>query len=192
MQIRAIGNEPGTRRLTVLVLGFGPFAGVNENPSARLALEVDGALIPGARVIGEVMRVSWSDAPALTRRRAAELGADLVLGIGVARGRALPLMERYGRRIVSPELPDVDGERRAVLDEEGPDELVSDLAAPWAEALGFGESDDAGRYVCNAWLWHALQDDLPAAFLHVPMEGVPAEQLLNGIARMVASFRHSS
>ncbi len=56
-----------------------------------------------------------------------------------------------------------------------------------AAALGAGVSTDAGRYVCNAWLYQvaaALPDRL-VGFVHVPPAGVELARLLAGVASLL-------
>jgi pyrrolidone-carboxylate peptidase len=55
-----------------------------------------------------------------------------------------------------------------------------------ARALGAVLSDDAGRYVCNAWLHRVASAlDVPVGFVHVPAEGIAAERLLDGISALI-------
>lgn len=181
-------SRPNQLRFRILVLGFGPFGDVEDNPAARLALGAHLARLPGGgRVFGEVMEVSWAEARQHAARRAAELEPELILGIGVARGRSAPMIERFGRNLAAPELPDVRGERRSALAEAGEGRLESGLAGEWAGALEVGLSEDAGRYVCNAWIWHALDQGLPAAFLHVPDAGFDLRRLRRALRRMAAA-----
>lgn len=182
-------SEREPRRYQVLVLGFGPFGGVIDNPAGRLALGLNGSKLPGGgRIVGEMMEVTWAAAHDHPLRRARALDAPLVLGIGVARGRKDASIERFGRRLVSPDLADVRGVRISALSETGKDELECATASRWADALGVSVSDDAGRYVCNGWVWYAMHEALPAAFLHVPDEGFPLARLRQGIRTMARSW----
>ena len=164
-----------------------------DNPAARLVRALDGVRVEGpggaAPIVGRVMPVSWRGCVEVTAALADALAPRAILGVGVARARAGACVERVGRRFVDPATPDVDGVCLGDLDSEGPAERRASLPEGFAAALDAQDSDDAGTYVCNAWLWHALQDELPAAFLHVPDQGVEPAVLLAGIARMVASFR---
>jgi pyroglutamyl-peptidase len=175
----------------VLVVGFGPFAGFAENPAAALARAVDGLRGPDLEVVGRELPVSYARAPELTRTWARDLAADFVLGIGVAGGRPLPQIERIARRRAGDARADVDGERLDTLAPDGADELPCRVAVPVARALQVGVSDDAGGYVCNAWLYRTLRSGLPVAFLHVPPAGFPAEQLAAGL-RELARARTTS
>lgn len=164
----------------VLVAGFGPFLEVVDNPAARLAREVDGRHGGGVRLVGRVMPVSYARGPSACLAWAAELGADAIVGIGVARGRELPLLERLGRRDADRALADVDGE--ALADLGGPEVVELAGVEALAEALGVGVSEDAGRYVCNAWIHRVGRAFAgPVAFLHVPDEGFDVERLVEGL-----------
>ncbi|MCA9568732.1 MAG: hypothetical protein KC656_12860 [Myxococcales bacterium] len=158
--------------MTVLVLGFGPFGEVSDNPARRLALFADGRGT-GVRIVGREMPVSYVRCLAVTLEAVAEVRPDVVLGIGVGRSRMGPEVELLARRAVS-EHPDVDG-LRGVL--EGPDTLPSTLDL--ADALGCERSTDAGTYVCNGWLYQALRHlTVPVGFLHVPPAGMDARRLV--------------
>lgn len=175
-------DPPRTR--PILVLGFGAFLDVADNPSAHLAQAVDGLVMGGVPVVGGTMPVTWTGAAELTVRRAQELDARMVLGIGVAANRTAAMVERVGRRAAIGDVPDVQGEFRSAVAERGPEVYVSALADAWGAALEAPLSDDAGRYVCNAWLWQVLHAGLPAAFLHVPLAGIPVARLHEALRRM--------
>lgn len=173
----------------MLVLGFGPFLDVADNPAARLARAVDGATVGGRRVVGRVMPVSYSRGPELAASLAEDLDPELILGVGVARDRPEPWVERVGRRRCSATEADVDGTAGADLEPEGPEEVEASLDVDaLAAALGCGVSRDAGRYVCNGWLYRAVRTlgaGRPVGFLHVPDAGLTPERLLRGLAALV-------
>ncbi len=111
----------------------------------------------------------------------------LVLGFGVAERRSTVQVERVARRRLGDRL-DVDGERLALP--RGP--RVSSATVDCerlAGALDAELSDDAGDYVCNAWLYRMLRAGRrapPVGFVHVPPEGLEAERLLAGLDRYLA------
>lgn len=156
--------------MTVAVLGFGPFLEVRDNPASRLARAVDGR----AGIVGREMPVSYRRSVAM----AEECRADLIVGIGVARGRTEAAVERTAVRGWSES--DLDGN---LGDIDGPEERRSPLAEAFAAALGVPVSDDAGRYVCNGWLYRCLGLGLPVVFLHIPPDGFSAERLVDAIGR---------
>lgn len=172
----------------LLVTGFGPFPSVRENPSGALALalhEPDGE----PPIHGLLLPVSYARGPALAIEEARRLDARLVLGIGVAAQRATAALERIGRRRLSPQHEDVDGVCAQEVGPEGPAELRASLDIErLAGLLGCEISEDAGAYVCNAWLYevvHALGDRVPVGFLHIPLEGLPPERLRRALSAFV-------
>jgi pyrrolidone-carboxylate peptidase len=167
-----------------LVTGFGSFLDVADNPSERLARAVDGAQVAGVPVVGRVLPVTYLGAPRLALELADGLGARGIVGLGVARGRVGVWVEAVGRRRCVA-LPDNAG---SVLEElgEGPDEVAATLNPDnLAALLGAAVSRDAGGYVCNAWAWWVPQyAKVPAAFVHLPAEGMEADRLLQALAAL--------
>ena len=167
----------------ILVTGFGPFPGVDDNPTAALARAVDGQHLGEVEVVGRVLPVSFARGPDLAISVAREVGAELVVGLGVAVKRSQVEVETVAVCAWS-ESPDVDGVCDAAL--SGPNEVRATLdTMRLADALGAGLSSDAGRYVCNAWLYRVTSAlDVPVGFVHVPSEGMPVETLLRGLASL--------
>ncbi len=169
----------------ILVTGFGPFPGVVDNPSGDVARAVDGRTVGGRPVVGLVLPVLWRRGPELAIEAANALGAELVVGLGVATTRAVLDVETLGFRGWDPQ-PDADG--CYPDDRDGPDVVGATLdSAALADGLGARISRDAGRYVCNAWLYQVARG-LPAArvgFVHMPAAGLDPELLLRALARLV-------
>lgn len=168
--------------MRVVVAGFGPFLEVTDNPAAAVVRALASRTYP-ADVEFVVMPVSY-------RRSIAEVGAivdrdraDLVLGFGVARGRDRPAVERIAVREATRDDADVDGEFGAGDLGEGPPALESALAPALAGCIGIEISEDAGRYVCNGWLYRALLRGWPAAFVHVPPAGTDVDRVHAGLVR---------
>lgn len=162
---------------TILVVGFGPFLRVVDNPAAATARGVDGVqLTPTLTITGRVMPVSYVRAPALTSTWIAELSPVAVVGIGVARSRSVITVETLGRNLADGKTPDVDGQRPTVIVEGGPQTAaMSAPAAALAEGVGGVVGADAGRYVCNAWIYAVgVQHNrrLPISFIHIPPSGL--------------------
>lgn len=168
----------------VLVVGFGPFGEVRENPASALARAVDGYERQGVRLVGREIPVEYAGGPAQTLTWVQELQPVAVVGIGVATGRPSAQWERQGKRRGDPRVSD---NVSIVLDDLEPDgpEFVESTAPvdALAAASGLGISDDAGGYVCNAWLYRSLRSlaPLPVAFLHIPAEGLAPSALLDGL-----------
>lgn len=176
----------------VLVTGFGPFLSVVDNPAARLAMQVHD---PGGRppVHGLVIPVSYQRGPDLAIAVALRLGVSLVIGLGVATSRQRATVERCASLCIDPQLADVDEVRRDRVDDDSgaPAWVEASLAVDrLAEAMGVDVSEDAGGYVCNAWLYRvsrALEGRAEVGFVHLPPQGLSPEELRQGIAAVLAS-----
>ncbi|MCO4746178.1 MAG: hypothetical protein KC912_15380 [Proteobacteria bacterium] len=169
-----------------LVTGFGPFLEVIDNPSAALVRQLDGLRAGPWTLHGRVLDVSYARGPEQAVREAARLEAAWVVGFGVSRRGGLRV-ERTGQAHVG-DSADVDGQCPAVL--HGPSSVRATLdATALAGALGCGISDDAGAYVCNAWLHQVTQRvGVPAVFVHIPPEGVDAERVRAALALLPLSL----
>ncbi len=170
--------------MTVYVTGFGAFPGVPINPTEALALALNGRQIGDADIVGEVLPVSYRRGPDQAIARARELDAKLVIGLGVATKRSRVCVERQAV-CVEEGKPDIDDQTITGL--VGPATVAATAAvSTLAAALGAQVSHNAGRYVCNAWLYRVSQAlDVPVAFVHVPATGLSAELLLSALSRIV-------
>ena len=178
---------------TLLVTGFGPFLHVADNPSGALAQSLDGVRIGSFRIVGLRLPVSYARAPAATLEAAWAHRAAAVVGFGVASTRPDVTVERHARRRCDLTHADVDGRRLRRLAPRGaPDRLDAtvDVDAACA-AMGAEPSDDAGGYVCNAWLYRALSalPGTPVGFVHVPAAGCDPERALRGLTAIVEGSR---
>jgi pyroglutamyl-peptidase len=164
----------------ILVTGFGAFPGVNHNPTADLVRALNGRRVQGHTLVGEVLEVRWLQGPRRAVRLAHLLRPALVLGFGVATQRGAVCVERLAHRHLAAR-PDAAGELPPVLD--GPEVVSSSLDVQrLAEALDGESSEDAGRYVCNAWLYQvALALDVPVGFVHVPAQGLAVSRCLGAL-----------
>ena len=164
----------------LFVTGFGPFRGVERNPSREIAraLEVRG-LGPAVEVIAAELPVTFAAvAPAIDAALARlERPPDVLLGLGVlSRGENFRL-ERRARGVFDATRPDNEGATGAGID-LGPERSTNwdlERLAERMRTAGAGEvtiSDDAGRYVCERAYLHLLTRaeslGARALFLHVP------------------------
>lgn len=184
----------------LLVTGFGPFLEVRENPSGRLALQLDGERIAGVPVRGVELSVAFD-------RIGPEYGAALaslaplqplaLVSLGVHREGWFRLEERARPELAS-DRPDNDGRSASSLGALGDEELRTglDLAALEAAlraggAAEVGRSDDAGGYVCERTYYEVLERarafSVPGLFLHVPpLEAVPLESQRGPVEALLA------
>ena len=171
---------------TVVVAGFGSFGDVTNNPSAAIAVALDGCVLDGVAVVGREMPVSHNRSVGLCALLLARTRAVALIGIGVALDRQEVTVERYGRRPQSSTRLDVD--HRAAPDSlvDGPDRVEASVDSErFAERLGVATSEDAGNYVCNSWLYQATQRfTVDVGFIHVPPLGMDSGTLLSAIASM--------
>jgi pyrrolidone-carboxylate peptidase len=171
---------------TVLVAGFGSFEGAVDNPSAAIAEALDGCIFGGVRVVGREMPVSFERSIEVCRLWIEATGAIALIGIGVAMSRSDVSVEKRGCCPQADGQLDVDHRAATPVGEDSPEEVWSTVdAARLAASLGAALSDDAGNYVCNHWLYRAVQDfDIPVGFIHVPPNGLDTGTLLRGIHEM--------
>ncbi len=164
-----------------LVTGFGPFLDVEDNPSGRLAREIDGRGAAGFDFRGLVLPVSYERGPNMAIDEARRIGARFVVGFGVSRRARGALVETLAFAGRTPGQPDVDG----VCDGVNGEEAIVNASADTellARCLGAELSEDAGRYVCNAWLYRVTRAlDVPVGFVHLPLAG---ESMMSVLSRL--------
>ena len=166
---------------TVLLTGFGPFAGAAANPSLQAVRALHGRRIAGHRLVARELPVEFGES--LKRLRAAirEVRPVAVVCVGLAAGRGAVSLERIAINVDDARIPDNAGRQPidAAVVEGGPAAYFSTLPvkaihAAIAEAgIPAEVSQTAGTYVCNHvfyGLMHALRHRrrVRAGFLHVP------------------------
>jgi pyroglutamyl-peptidase len=177
MQARPASNG----RTTAVLTAFGPFPGVSSNATMQLVPGVAAALrkiFPGLVIVYEILPTDWSGAPRSIDRLLSMYRPDLLLQFGVSsRARGLEI-ERRGFNY-RDDAPDAENRRPSgpVIEQAGP--MARPVRVPTAEivrrlrrrGIAAYESWSAGRYVCNATLYHALgvgDAGCAAGFVHVP------------------------
>ncbi len=171
-------------RTVVLLTAFGPFPSQPVNASMSLVGELVGTAkraFPDVTFVTEVLATEWHTAP----RRVSELvdthEPDIALHFGVSsRARGFEI-EARGRNACG-DVEDAAGVRPLApwLSADGPDWLSTNLPATAIvsrlrrRGIPAFVSWDAGSYLCNALLYHALvlARHKPAlrrnGFIHVP------------------------
>jgi pyroglutamyl-peptidase len=169
----------------VLMSGYGPFQGVEENPSIEALWPLQEALVAGLDVRVVELPVVWDEAWELLLVDIEAQHADIVIATGVA---GTDRMRFEINAVNVEEGTDNDGVTRSgeeVVD-GGPDALADrlpeDAMSAAMEQAGYNASisDDAGTYLCNHVFYHLMhyaeheaeRDDLVAGFIHVS----PADQ----------------
>ena len=169
--------------MTILLTGYEPFDDHETNPSQRVAERLDGTLVAGHTVVGEVLPVEFD--------RVGQTVADLiddhepavVLGLGLAPGRAAIAVERVGINVADCVGVADNAEtepRHEAIDPDGPDAyfatipvraVVADLLDAEIPAR---LSNTAGTHCCNYLLYAAREHvatrglDASVGFVHLP------------------------
>lgn len=164
----------------VLVTGFEPFEGSDDNPSMRIARALDADPPSGIDLTTGLLPVTWAGAwPALSELLSAR-NPDLVLLLGQSGKRSSVTVERFALNFGQGRIADNAGVQRppSALVDGAPLALASTIdvdgavAAMSACGIPAAASHDAGAFLCNAVLYSALLKAAPgqrAGFIHVPM-----------------------
>ena len=72
--------------MKVLLFGFEPFLGFDENPSKRVVEALDGKTVNGSEIVGLILPVEYGRVESLLATKISELGPGLVLGTGLHPG----------------------------------------------------------------------------------------------------------
>ncbi len=172
-------------RLKVLIAGFGPFPGAARNPSGQHALSVAHsrrAASRGAKIIGVVIPTVYREVFSILSHVLKTEKPDAVLMFGLAGSTPFMRIETRAANVASNIHPDAAGEKPAHHSLVAGSPQILNARAPvhrlLAAARGAGASAklsaDAGRYICNAAFFHALdaarRTDTPklVAFVHIP------------------------
>jgi len=188
-------------RPLALLTGFGPFHGVQENPSGLVALAVGEDSPPGLEVKGALLQVTFRGvAPRLGELLDEEdRTPELILGMGVHQGSTFRL-ESKARAVLKSDKEDNEGmvasthgplsagNRATRIDMDLAVEILSGVARTEVE-----HSEDAGGFVCecayHAILSEALKRDSRGLFLHVPpLEIIPLEEQIEVVRSFLGQF----
>jgi len=168
--------------ITLLVTGFGPFPGWENNPTPAMVKAVAAMRLPGVRIVGHVFNTVYAevarDLPALIARHR----PDAVLLFGLAGRTGHVRIEMHAHNVTTQRVPDASGAFHVAAD------IVAD--GPWRVPNGFATgaltqglrraglharlSPSAGEYLCNFSYWLALEavarrEVKRALFVHVPL-----------------------
>jgi pyroglutamyl-peptidase len=166
----------------ILVTGFEPFAGADDNPSARLVERLNEGSSKVAAIRAAVLPVSAKRITAVLAELLESVRPDVVLGLGEARGSATVRVERVAVNLLDFRVADNDGLEPHDLPviPGGPPAYFTTLPATElvnairAAAVPCETSLSAGSYLCNQMLYLALHWAASSArrprvgFLHVP------------------------
>lgn len=187
-----------TNEQTILITGFGPFPGADENPSALLARKMTqrppAPALSGCELVCGQLPTHWQQVrPALTALLA-RYHPQFILHLGYAATSPGFQIENtaYNRTCDNPDVDGVPGDCRAILN-DGPALIKNPLSiepvAARLNSAGFTArtSSEAGLYLCNMAyylsLCHALgcSRAYPVArhhaclFVHIPAIEIAGE-----------------
>jgi pyroglutamyl-peptidase len=170
-----------TRRLRILVTGFGPFPGAPENPTGPLVRALVRKRWTGVTMKAHVFATRYNAVDRALPRLLKTFKPDALIMFGLASGSRAVRVETVARNRISHH-PDASGYTRGPCAIDPASQRSLPVRAP-AEAmlravkkagLPARLSRNAGDYLCNYILWHATRttgepDGMElSAFIHVP------------------------
>jgi len=200
----------------VLLTGFAPFGGEDENPSQAVVRTLDGEVVAGHRIVGRELPVVFGESLHALRHAIGQVRPALVVCVGQAGGRANISLERVAINVDDARIPDNTGAQpidRAVV-AGGPAAYFTRLpvkamlVAMTRAGIPTEVSQTAGTFVCNHvfyGLMHALRRrrTVRGGFIHIPYSaaqaarhpgqpGLPVETMVSGIRIAVeAALSHA-
>jgi pyroglutamyl-peptidase len=167
----------------VLLTAFEPFGGAADNPSMSVVARVAAAWTRPERLHSEVLPVAYERADRRLVELLEEIEPAVVVGVGLAAGRARPSLERLAVNLRDAAIPDNDGAQPvdAPVIPGGPLAVPTSLPVRASvirlQAAGHDVelSMTAGTFVCNAVFyrvatWANLRPARRAGFVHVPLD----------------------
>lgn len=180
--------RPGERPLRVMITGYGPFPGVDKNPSGELARQLDALGVRGADVSYQVLPVTHADVDAFVKQMR-ENPPDVVISMGVSHTAQV---EPRGQNWKSG-YEDANGNRavEGAITPNGADLPTSlpqaEIAARLQKTFGSLQTinaqttnPDDSAYLCN-YMNYRLQEAFPrggsttAGFVHITNRTVVEE-----------------
>lgn len=176
-----INSESGVSE-TILITGFEPFGGIAGNPTMDIVAALHGARIDNRQIVGRILPVTYDGHRFRLKTLMDEVEPVLAIGFGLDVDADSVQLETKAVNQADFSIPDNAGAllRDVRLDPAGPaHRLATFPVADISEALAAvqiraRQSVDAGRYLCNATLFHLVEfcaakpQRPPCGFVHVP------------------------
>lgn len=186
----------------LLITGFAPFGGSEENPS-RLAVMALPEQVGAFTLCKLEIPTIFGKAAETVLSKAAEFAPDVILCVGVAAGRDAVTPERIAVNIRDAKIPDNAGNQPkgefVVCD--GPAAYFATVPVEqMAQAIRDSEirsvvSNSAGAFVCNDVMYRLLHafsgTKTKVGFVHVPQlpcQGTPAMELETIVDALIAAI----
>lgn len=170
-------------RKRILLTGFEPFPGVDENPTQRIVRDLSAASFQGWDVVTDILPVSYERGDQCIRGLIRLHRPDVALLTGVAAITDPIRLERVALNLDDAAIPDNDGLLRKgqAIRPDAPPAYFSghplvELEASLAESgIPVKISNHAGAYLCNHVFFAASHEverlglETRVGFVHVPM-----------------------
>jgi len=174
-----------TRKLRILITGFGPFPGAPFNPTMGLVKRLTQLRRPAfddVEFASHIFHVTYATVDRELPELIARFRPDALLSFGLADRTAFMRIENRARNAVTTTFPDADHTRvrkgsimgGADAKMFGP-HTAKLLRAALRTGIDARPSRDAGSYLCNYLSWRSIEamrkKDGPrlAAFVHIPL-----------------------
>lgn len=191
----------------ILITGFEPFGGDDENPTRLIARSINGRVINGAELVGLVLPVSYSQAKAMLLDALRNERPDVYIGMGLAPGSPIINVEKFALNIANGKDNDEYYADDEAIIKDGPPAYISTLPVkPIVSKLRdvgipARESYHAGTYLCNYVMYLGLHYSstlgVPtmSGFIHFPYNSeyisrrgsnassLPLSSMINAIIR---------
>ncbi len=174
-----------TRKLRILITGFGPFPGAPFNPTMGLVKRLTQLRRPAfddVEFASHIFHVTYATVDRELPELIARFRPDALLSFGLADRTAFMRIESRARNAVTTTFPDADRNRArkgSIVDGADATLFGPHTAKLLRAARGTGidarPSRDAGSYLCNYLSWRSIEavkkKDGPslAAFVHIPL-----------------------
>lgn len=165
----------------MLLTGFESYGGHAINPSGEVAKLLDGEEIAGIRIAGRILPVVHAGLADRMGALIEETSPRAVICLGLDPGEPSIRLERVAANLLDFEIADNAGDvLRGPVVEGGTDALHSTLPLAAIETrlraagIPVRSSESAGRFVCNALMYHALlaagrrRPAPTCGFIHLP------------------------
>jgi pyroglutamyl-peptidase len=167
---------------TILVTGFEPFGGIAGNPTMDIVAALHGRRLDNRQIVGRILPVAYDGHFLRLKSLMDEVEPALVIGFGLDTTASEIKLETQAFNQADFDIPDNTGAqiRNVSLSPAGPSRRASTFPANEIRSALFDAqieaslSTDAGRYLCNATLFHLLglcaaKPQRPlCGFVHVP------------------------